>query len=155
MPLKPSKVKNPFLMKKLQENYKDITEFYQQSGITTGWETVRRLIHEGEEVSPVSPASVILIMHYLKFTPSEIKEEMQKRGKKNPVAAVLAELIGECNVPLIALEEWKNILLEKIEKIKKQSPSGFAQVTSLIDTIIKAEGIDVAKQTKRKGRKRG
>lgn len=130
-------IKNQFLWKRISENYPSLLEFYETSGVPLGWEVVRRAVYEGEKVSA---PSIILLMKYAGFSASEIKAYLKKQGDKE-----FSELIGECNAPALQLQEWERELLKTIGAIRKKSPTAMAQITALIETTAKAEGVEFIK----------
>ncbi len=135
-------IKNQLLWKRISDNYPSLLEFHETSGVPLGWEVIRRAVYEGEEIS--APALIIL-MKYIGFTASEIKKHLKNKGEKE-----FSAMIGKCDVPLVQYHEWEKALLETVGKIRKKNPAAMTQITNIIETIAKAEGIETGKLSRRR-----
>ena len=137
MSRKRTNIKNPYLWKRISENYSSLLDFWKTSGVPLGWEAVRRAVYEGEKVSaPV----IIKIMKYAGFSASEIKKYLRDHGERE-----FSVMVGECETPMVQLQKWEKDLLEIVNKIREKNPAAMGQINTMIETIAKAEGIEITK----------
>lgn len=76
------KNKNVWLQKrllgKMSQNYDNLSDFVKRSRVPLSMETIRKLLHDGEDVNALS---IVLIAKYLGFPKKEIKEMLSRTIK--------------------------------------------------------------------------
>ena len=127
------------LLDRMLENYTDILDFVNRSGVPLSFETVRRAI---KDIKPVSIPSLILIYKYLGFTKEEIKDIIKELGDQD-----FHELIGDHNgMELTQIEE---AIIVAIRKIRQKEPLSLNTLATQIELIAKAYRVDVSEEFKK------
>ena len=127
------------LLDRMLENYTDILDFVNRSGVPLSFETVRRAI---KDIKPVSIPSLILICKYLSFTKEEIKDIIKELGDQD-----FHELIGDHNgMELTQIEE---AIIVAIRKIRQKEPLSLNTLATQIELIAKAYRVDVSEEFKK------
>jgi DNA-binding transcriptional MerR regulator len=127
------------LLDRMLENYTDILDFVNRSGVPLSFETVRRAI---KDIKPVSIPSLILICKYLGFTKEEIKDIIKELGDQD-----FHELIGDQNgMELTQIEE---AIIVAIRKIRQKEPLSLNTLATQIELIAKAYRVDVSEEFKK------
>jgi len=122
------------LLDRMLENYTDILDFVNRSGVPLSFETVRRAI---KDIKPVSIPSLILICKYLSCTKEEIKDIIKELGDQD-----FHELIGDQKgMELTQIEE---AIILAIRKIRQKEPLSLHTLATQIELIAKAYGVDVS-----------
>ena len=127
------------LLDRMLENYTDILDFVNRSGVPLSFETVRRAI---KDIKPVSIPSLILIYKYLGFTKEEIRDIIKELGDQD-----FHELIGNQNgMELTQIEE---AIIAAIRKIRQKEPLSLNTLATQIELIAKAYRVDVSEEFKK------
>ena len=127
------------LLDRMLENYTDILDFVNRSGVPLSFETIRRAI---KDIKPVSIPSLILIYKYLGFTKEEIRDIIKELGDQD-----FHELIGDHNgMELTQIEE---AIIAAIRKIRQKEPLSLNTLATQIELIAKAYRVDVSEEFKK------
>ena len=127
------------LLDRMLENYTDILDFVNRSGVPLSFETVRRAI---KDIKPVSIPSLILIYKYLGFTKEEIRDIIKELGDQD-----FHELIGDHKgMELTQIEE---AIIVAIRKIRQKEPLSLNTLATQIELIAKAYQVDVSEEFKK------
>jgi hypothetical protein len=127
------------LLDRMLENYTDILDFVNRSGVPLSFETVRRAI---KDIKPVSIPSLILIYKYLGFTKEEIRDIIKELGDQD-----FHELIGDHKgMELTQIEE---AIIAAIRKIRQKEPLSLNTLATQIELIAKAYQVDVSEEFKK------
>lgn len=108
------KEKNLLYKRMLALGYDDVTEFARNSKIPLSFETCRRAVYDDRQ--NIRLDYIVVLMQYLDFTTSEIKEELLKRGDK-----FLHKLIDDSQKGVV-LNDQETFIIKELRDQKEMVP---------------------------------
>ena len=125
-----------------EEGWGSILEFTRKSGVGAHFtqETTRRVFNACEDKN-VSPSTLAVVMYFLNYTPTEIKELLQKYTDDQ----IFYKLIGDTNIQMSLQEQ---ALHSAFNKIVTKTPENAKMFYNCVEMAGMAAGVDLNAELK-------